>query len=98
MCNSDGMNELIGKIHLGDCMEVLRGLPDKCVDLLLTDPPYGTGGVTTRHCATAAAGASIRTGQRSVERTGGTWATKYKKKFMIGTLPRVRRFSLSCSV
>lgn len=44
MCNSDGMNELIGKIHLGDCMEVLRGLPDKCVDLLLTDPPYGTGG------------------------------------------------------
>lgn len=38
------MNELIGKIHLGDCMEVLRRLPDKCVDLLLTDPPYGTGG------------------------------------------------------
>lgn len=28
-------------ILLGDCMEVLRTLPDKSFDLLLTDPPYG---------------------------------------------------------
>jgi len=39
------MERLIGKIHLGDCMDVLRALPDKCVDLLLTDPPYGGGGI-----------------------------------------------------
>ena len=26
----------------GDCMERLRGLPDGSVDMVLTDPPYGT--------------------------------------------------------
>jgi site-specific DNA-methyltransferase (adenine-specific) len=25
----------------GDCLEVLRGLPDGCVDAVVTDPPYG---------------------------------------------------------
>jgi site-specific DNA-methyltransferase (adenine-specific) len=24
-----------------DCLDVLKGLPDKCVELVLTDPPYG---------------------------------------------------------
>lgn len=28
-------------------MEVLRQLPDKCVDLLLTDPPYGSRNATS---------------------------------------------------
>ena len=35
------INELINKITLGDSLEVLKQLPDKCIDLLLTDPPYG---------------------------------------------------------
>ena len=26
-----------------DCLEGMKGLPDKCVDLILTDPPYGVG-------------------------------------------------------
>ena len=29
------------KIVHADCMDILRALPDKCVDLVLTDPPYG---------------------------------------------------------
>lgn len=28
-------------LHLGDCLEYLRGLPDNCVDSVVTDPPYG---------------------------------------------------------
>ena len=28
-------------IHCGDCLEVLRGLPDNSVDAVVTDPPYG---------------------------------------------------------
>jgi len=31
------------KIILGDCLEVMRTMPDKSVDLVLTDPPYGIG-------------------------------------------------------
>ena len=36
------LDDLIGKITCADCLDILRRLPDKCVDLLLTDPPYGT--------------------------------------------------------
>ena len=35
--------DYIGKIIQGDCLEVMRGMPDKCVDLCLTDFPYGIG-------------------------------------------------------
>lgn len=35
------LEELEGRIINADCMDILRELPDKCVDLVLTDPPYG---------------------------------------------------------
>lgn len=37
--------ETFGKItlHNGDCMEVLRSLPDNSFDLAICDPPYGLG-------------------------------------------------------
>lgn len=28
-------------IHLGNCLEVLKGIPDNSVDSIVTDPPYG---------------------------------------------------------
>lgn len=31
----------MNKIELGDCLEVLRGMPDNSVDSIVTDPPYG---------------------------------------------------------
>lgn len=31
----------INKIIHDDCLNILKQLPDKCVDLVLTDPPYG---------------------------------------------------------
>ena len=31
------------ELHLGDCLEVMKQIPDKSVDLCLTDPPYGIG-------------------------------------------------------
>lgn len=33
------MNEC--KLILGDCLEVMKTLPDGCVDAVVTDPPYG---------------------------------------------------------
>ena len=35
------IEEFENRIIHGDCLDVLRQLPDKCVDLVLTDPPYG---------------------------------------------------------
>lgn len=31
----------INKIYNDDCMNILKQLPDKCIDMVLTDPPYG---------------------------------------------------------
>jgi site-specific DNA-methyltransferase (adenine-specific) len=33
--------EVSGRLLNGDCMELLRRLPDGCVGMVLTDPPYG---------------------------------------------------------
>lgn len=33
-------------LHHGDCLEVLRTLPDASVDAVVTDPPYCSGGMT----------------------------------------------------
>lgn len=35
-------DDFINKVIHGDCLDVMKQMPDKCVDLVLTDPPYGT--------------------------------------------------------
>lgn len=30
------------ELHQGDCLEVMKSIPDGSVDMILTDPPYGT--------------------------------------------------------
>jgi site-specific DNA-methyltransferase (adenine-specific) len=37
------LEDLENRIINADCMDILKQLPDKCVDLVLTDPPYGIG-------------------------------------------------------
>jgi site-specific DNA-methyltransferase (adenine-specific) len=57
--------DLLNTITLGDSLELLKTLPDKCFDLLLTDPPYGH---------------ALESYPENIERTGGTWASKYGNK------------------
>ena len=33
----------LNKIYNQDCMEIMKQLPDKYIDLIITDPPYGIG-------------------------------------------------------
>lgn len=35
-------DDYINKIICGDCLEVMKGIPDGAIDLIVTDPPYGT--------------------------------------------------------
>ena len=35
------IENFLNKITHADCLEVMKQLPDKCIDLILTDPPYG---------------------------------------------------------
>ena len=29
------------KLFKGDCLELMKGIPDESIDMILTDPPYG---------------------------------------------------------
>lgn len=40
-------------LHLGDCLEVLRTLPDESVHAVITDPPYGLAEHRTGHVVAA---------------------------------------------
>ena len=31
----------LNKIYNADCLELMKEIPDKSIDLVLTDPPYG---------------------------------------------------------
>lgn len=35
------MNVELNKVYNEDCLEFMKKLPDNCIDLVLTDPPYG---------------------------------------------------------
>ena len=32
----------LNKVYLGDCLEVMKQIPDKSIDMILADLPYGT--------------------------------------------------------
>ncbi|PTD94163.1 hypothetical protein C9439_03710 [archaeon SCG-AAA382B04] len=36
------IKDLRNKIKQGDCRKIMKNLPDKTIDLVLTNPPYGT--------------------------------------------------------
>lgn len=40
------IEKYVNKIINGDCMDIIRQIPDKSIDLVLTDPPYGTTACT----------------------------------------------------
>lgn len=50
-----GLNSVIQ----GDCLEVMRGMPDGCIDAVITDPPYCSGSVSEAS-RTAAKGQGLR--------------------------------------
>lgn len=33
----------IGKLYNGDCIEIMKAMPDSCVDLVFADPPFNLG-------------------------------------------------------
>lgn len=49
-CGTETQDACCGEVHheervrlwLGDCLELMKNIPDRSIDLVLTDPPYGT--------------------------------------------------------
>lgn len=73
------MEQYINKIIHADCMDILKQLPDKCIDLVLTDPPYGGGGQVKERSQKPLGGGIFDKYEIKATRTGGTWNKKYAK-------------------
>lgn len=73
------IESITNKIINADCMDILKQLPDKCIDLVLTDPPYGGGGVQAGKPNHEVVSGGGLTNTISLKRTGGTWSKKYQK-------------------
>jgi len=58
------VEENLNTIILGDCLDIMKNIPDKSIDLLLTDPPYGIDFVKQRFDKTKA---------RNLENKGWGW-------------------------
>lgn len=56
----------INKIHLGDCFELIKQIPDKSIDLVLTDPPY----LQDSHGGGGAFGCRMRSYHKGVDSLG----------------------------
>lgn len=39
----------MNKVHLADCMDIMRNMPNKSVDLCIVDPPYNVGAAGGSH-------------------------------------------------
>ena len=37
------LSSFMNTIHQGDCIELMQKLPENCIDLIITDPPFGIG-------------------------------------------------------
>ncbi|KWI64094.1 DNA methylase N-4 [Burkholderia stagnalis] len=58
--------DLINHVHQADALSVLRALPDGCVDLTFTDPPYSSGGTTSASRSQAPSSKYIRTDTKTI--------------------------------
>ena len=65
-----------------DCMEFLKKCKNKEFDLAIVDPPYGRVDGKFQGVQGGRFGNGRFDKYRKVECTGGTWASKYKKKII----------------
>ncbi|MFJ7528011.1 DNA-methyltransferase [Streptomyces griseus] len=74
-------------LHQGDALSVLAGLPDGCVDSVITDPPYNSGGRTAKERTSRSAKAKYASvdakrelpdfeGENMDQRSYGFWLTQ----------------------
>ena len=72
--NLGGIDKYLNKIILADYRDIIKEFPDKCIDLILTDPPYGGD------CEAAERGRFKKYQSENfinARRTGEGWAKKY---------------------
>lgn len=76
------LDENINKIINADCLDIFKQLPDKCIDLVLTDPPYGIGNKFTSEYGLQ---------ERKSKRGSFSWNDKIPEKEVFDEIIRVSK-------
>lgn len=76
------MNDILDTVICGDCLEVMKELPDNCVDAVITDPPYSSGGQYRGDRALPVAVKYIQTGSEDTCRDDFTGDNRDQRSFL----------------
>lgn len=81
------MDKYINQIINADCLDILKQLPDKCIDLVLTDPPYGIG---------EASGKNKSRGNKAIAKDYGNkdWDNSIPEKEIFNEMLRVSKHQI----
>ena len=81
------MDKYINRIINADCLDILKQLPDKSIDLVLTDPPYGIG---------EAAGKNKSRGNKAIAKDYGNkdWDKSIPEKEIFNEILRVSKHQI----
>ena len=70
-------------IICGDCLEVMKDWPDNCVDAVITDPPYSSGGQFRGDRALPTANKYIQTGSVDTCRDNFTGDNRDQRSYLL---------------
>lgn len=56
----------LGRVYKGDSRDLIRRLPERCLDAVVTDPPYSSGGMFRGDRAQDTTSKYVQTGQKTV--------------------------------
>lgn len=62
-----GVDDLVGRVHRCDCLDLLARMPDGCCELIYVDPPFGTGKIFRRDAASGIGFTDRRAGGRAAQ-------------------------------
>jgi site-specific DNA-methyltransferase (adenine-specific) len=74
------IDDILNTVIHDDCLNVMKQLPDKCIDLVLTDPPYGIG---INH------NMGRRSGNKKSDYMPATWDTRTPDKIYFDEIFRI---------
>jgi len=77
------IDDMINTIVCGDCLEVMRGLPDGVFDALITDPPYSSGGQFRSDRSQSVAVKYVQTDSVQTCRTDFTGDNRDQRAFLV---------------
>jgi site-specific DNA-methyltransferase (adenine-specific) len=77
------IDDMINTIVCGDCLEVMRGLPDGVFDALVTDPPYSSGGQFRSDRSQSVAVKYVQTDSVQTCRTDFTGDNRDQRAFLV---------------